>query len=184
MTYIGAFRDLTELTGKLIILKPVQPCMDVELFRATKESRKELYRFMPWENRNLEDVSSFIERATLQHDSGMQLHLAIQVKRTGEIVGIIGLINLDPFTPKGEIGYWISSSMTGRGYATDAVRTLLEFCRDEMKLHRIDACVADENIASRKVLEKCGFSEEGFKKKSELCHEVWLDMKLYGKILI
>ena len=76
-----------------------------------------------------------------------------------------------------------SFSTTGNGYATDALSTLVEFCRDKLELVRIDACVADSNVASQKVLLKCGFEREGLKRKAELCHGHWHDDVLFGKLL-
>ncbi len=59
------------------------------------------------------------------------------------------------------IGYWVDSSVTGRGVATAAVALGLDHCFGPVMLHRIEATVRPENAASRKVLAKVGFREEG-----------------------
>ncbi len=52
-----------------------------------------------------------------------------------------------------------------KGYTTEALTKLLDFGFNELKLHRIEAGCAIENIASNKVLEKVGMTKEGIKRK-------------------
>ncbi|HEU4363256.1 MAG TPA: GNAT family protein [Mycobacterium sp.] len=59
------------------------------------------------------------------------------------------------------IGYWVSSSAAGGGVATGALALGLDHCFGPVKLHRAEATVRPENTASRAVLAKVGFREEG-----------------------
>jgi RimJ/RimL family protein N-acetyltransferase len=59
------------------------------------------------------------------------------------------------------IGYWVSSEVTGAGVATGALALGLDHCFGPVGLHRVEATVRPENIASRRVLAKVGFREEG-----------------------
>lgn len=59
------------------------------------------------------------------------------------------------------IGYWVSSDITGRGVATAAVALGVDHCFGPVGLHRLEATVRPENLASRRVLEKLGFRQEG-----------------------
>ena len=59
------------------------------------------------------------------------------------------------------IGYWVHSAVTGRGVATGALALGLDHCFGPVMLHRVEATVRPENAASRKVLAKAGFREEG-----------------------
>ena len=56
-----------------------------------------------------------------------------------------------------EVGYHIAKAHTGKGYATEALGAFLPFIVDKLKIDRIDGIVLEENIASCRVLEKCGF---------------------------
>lgn len=183
LSYANILNTFKELSGEKVLLKPVAEDMAEELFQATRESNAELRRFMPWDNQTVHDVRRFIQRAFQDRERGVELQLAIVEQETGELVGMIGLFQLDPFTPKGTIGYWVRTSKTGSGFATDAVDTLLAFCRQRLQLVRVDACVASENPMSQRVLEKCGFQREGLKQKAELCHGSWHDLVLYGIVL-
>lgn len=61
----------------------------------------------------------------------------------------------------GELGYAMNSTCWGRGYATVVAGFLLDFGFSDLGLQRIEATCAPENTASRRVLEKSGFSYEG-----------------------
>ena len=56
-----------------------------------------------------------------------------------------------------EVGYHIAKAHTGHGYATEALMAFLPFIVDKLKITSIDGIVLEENIASHRVLEKCGF---------------------------
>ncbi len=59
------------------------------------------------------------------------------------------------------VGYWVSTALTGRGVATAAVALAVDHSFGPMGLHRVDATVRPENGASRAVLARVGFREEG-----------------------
>jgi len=94
------------------------------------------------------DLPAFLEHeAKIKADSS-------NIKRTivagREIVGWIGSWEVEG---EREVGFWIGRDHWGNGYATAALRALLN-----VDLHRpLHAHVADHNIGSRRVLEKCGF---------------------------
>jgi len=63
------------------------------------------------------------------------------------------------------IGYWVASEVTGGGVATGALALGVDHCFGAVMLHRVEATVRPENAASRKVLSKVGFREEGLLKR-------------------
>ena len=69
--------------------------------------------------------------------------------------------NVDHKSRCAEIDYWLGKNYWRRGLATEAMRLVLKFGFKKLKLHRIHAHTFEKNIASRKVLEKCGFKIEG-----------------------
>ena len=59
------------------------------------------------------------------------------------------------------LGYWLDQQVTGHGYMTEAVSYACNWAGDRLGLARIEASTMPENKNSRKVLERCGFCEEG-----------------------
>ena len=73
------------------------------------------------------------------------------------------------------IGYWVSSEVTGAGVATGALALGLDHCFGPVTLHRVEATVRPENAASRAVLAKVGFREEGLLKRYLDVDGAWRD---------
>lgn len=104
----------------------------------------------------------------------------IQLKETKTFLGLIGL-KLGKLNYKiAEIWYKIHKDFWRKGFTTEAVTTLLKFGFEELKLHRIEAGCAVENIASIKVLEKVGMSREGMKRKILPIRGEWKDNYFYA----
>ena len=78
------------------------------------------------------------------------------------------------------IGYWVSSSVTGGGVATGALALGLDHCFGPVRLHRVEATVRPENAASRAVLAKVGFREEGLLRRYLQVDGGWRDHLLVG----
>ncbi|BBX20458.1 N-acetyltransferase GCN5 [Mycolicibacterium duvalii] len=73
------------------------------------------------------------------------------------------------------IGYWVSSASTGGGVATAALALGVDHCFGPVMLHRVEATVRPENTASRAVLTKAGFREEGLLKRYLDVDGAWRD---------
>ena len=69
----------------------------------------------------------------------------------------IGYVQACPIEEGFEIGYHIAKEYTGNGYATEAVRAFLPFIMKKLQIDSIYGIVLEENKASHRVLEKCGF---------------------------
>lgn len=80
---------------------------------------------------------------------------------------VVGRVDLGGFTKKSmaEISYYFSSEYWGMGFATEAVKEVVCFGIEDLKLHRIQAMVMPDNKASLKVLKNAGFQEEGLLRK-------------------
>jgi ribosomal-protein-alanine N-acetyltransferase len=101
----------------------------------------------------------------------------------GEAVGGIGLkLDTDIERVSAEIGYWLGESVWGRGLATAAVRALSEHAFDAFGLTRLFALPFAHNTASRRVLEKAGFTLEAILRKSAVKEGQIVDQALYGRI--
>jgi RimJ/RimL family protein N-acetyltransferase len=71
------------------------------------------------------------------------------------------VMELDREPGFGEIGYWVAAEARGRGIATRGVRLLADWCRDELGLTRIEVLPHKDNLPSRRVAEKAGFTDTG-----------------------
>lgn len=89
---------------------------------------------------------------------------ALEEKASGQMIGEAGLIDLMPDYPATvagvpEIGWVLSPSAQGKGYATEAARAVVDWGRSHLGPVRVIAAVNVENVASIKVAQKCDFTE-------------------------
>jgi ribosomal-protein-alanine N-acetyltransferase len=104
----------------------------------------------------------------------------IDKNETKQFIGLIALKLGKPNFRTAEVWYKIHRDYWRQGYTTEALNKLLDFGFNYMKLHRIEAGCAVENIASRKVLEKVGMTREGMKRKKLPIRGEWKDNYFYA----
>jgi ribosomal-protein-alanine N-acetyltransferase len=80
------------------------------------------------------------------------------------------------------LGYWMGARFAGQGYMSDAVRTVIPFVFDELRLHRLEAASMPSNTRSVTLLEKVGFSREGFARRYLLINGQWQDHLLFAML--
>jgi len=81
------------------------------------------------------------------------------------LVGMIMIKNLDWSIPRCELAYFVGEKYTHKGYTTEALNAVVEYCFDELKLIKIYLRIIATNKASLALAEKCGFEQEGYFKK-------------------
>ena len=78
------------------------------------------------------------------------------------------------------LGYWVGERFARQGYMTDGLRLALAFAFDRLRLHRVEAACLPHNQASRRLLVKGGFREEGYAKEYLSIDGRWQDHLLFG----
>ena len=101
----------------------------------------------------IDDADQFIAGA-----NGRDGGAAFVITREGELIGCCG-VDLRDDGP--EIGYWLGLPYWGCGYATEAVRALIDHAFDDLQHGTLQAGARVSNPVSRRVLEKCGFQWTG-----------------------
>jgi len=93
-------------------------------------------------------------------------------------VGVCGLnLQTDIYRESCEIGYWVAEPFWGNGIATTALNLLTDYAFTTLEKERVYTGVFDYNLASQKVLEKCGYKKEGVFKNALI-----KDGKLYDEV--
>lgn len=124
----------------------------------------------------LSDASQWLEKVV---DNSSDLILAIEID--GEAAGGIGIFGgKDVYRYNGEIGYWLSEVHWGRGIMSDAVAVLVDFAFQETRWLRLFATIFQNNEASMRILEKCGFTKEAIHKKTVMKEGKLLDEHLFA----
>jgi [ribosomal protein S5]-alanine N-acetyltransferase len=99
---------------------------------------------------------------------------------------LAGSITLHNYHGKGshkdEIGYWIGKEHRNKGLMTDTIKAFSNLVFEYYGIIRLEATIFDYNIASQKVVEKCGFNYEGTLKKAYFKDSKYIDGKLYALV--
>lgn len=154
---------------------------DDELYKAARESIREVYSFLVWchPGYSLAESRAWLKMVKPEWDRGISYAFAIRDRVTDEYLGGCGLNRVDE-NPVMNLGYWIKTQATGRGVATEATRALVQFGFDYLRLIRIEIVMSTKNQASRRVAEKVGGNFEGMLANRLFLHGEAHDARLYS----
>ncbi|WP_251554475.1 GNAT family N-acetyltransferase [Neobacillus muris] len=155
-----------EIHSKRLLIRKPLPGDGKAVYPAMQASMKELKPWMPWAHRNQTEaeVEANMREAYIKFLSREDLRLHLFDKVTGEFIGASGLHRINWDVPKFEIGYWIDTRHSGKGYITEAVEAIHHFAFQELKARRIEIRCDPNNIKSRAIPERLGFTLEGILK--------------------
>lgn len=128
-----------------------------------------------------EDSAKFWIQLAKKGIANQHYIFAIRQKEDNLLIGGIDLA-INKKHNNAEIGYWIAEDFWNRGYATEAVKAIIDFGFTQLKLKRIYASHFDFNPASGKVLEKAGMSKEGILKCHTMKNNEYQNHVLYAII--
>jgi [ribosomal protein S5]-alanine N-acetyltransferase len=136
-------------------------------------------RWLSFDTRNRAQTSTMIggaiERA--QSDPRTEFYLAVTLPND-TLIGFARL-GLDG-VQAGKLGYAIRADQWGRGYATDAARTLTNYGFQQLDLHRISAAIGPDNGPSVALVRRLGFQYEGRIRDHVYTNGAWRDSLLYS----
>jgi ribosomal-protein-alanine N-acetyltransferase len=80
------------------------------------------------------------------------------------------------------IGYWMGAPHARQGLMSRALRALIPFSFNNVRLHRLEAACIPTNTASIRLLEKSGFQREGYARQYLCINGMWQDHLLYARV--
>ncbi|MEG0469202.1 MAG: GNAT family protein [Longicatena sp.] len=107
------------------------------------------------------EVNKLLDKYIKSYEMKDYYRWAIISKDTMECIGQIAYFLVDSKNHFAEIEYCIGSKYQKIGLATEAARAIIAFGFQQINLHKIQICHKSINMASRRVIEKCGFTYEG-----------------------
>ncbi len=151
------------------------------IYKYAKAKEISRYTFIP-RPYTIKNATTFIRQSQILFRKKKEFHLGIELKETGEIIGMIGLIRIDYKNKNAELGCWLGKKFWRKGIMGEAVSLMLRFGFKELKLVRIYARVMTPNIASAKLVESAGFTLEGHRRRVHLHRRRWVDDYLYAMV--
>lgn len=181
---IGQQLDTKRIKGDGVWLRAPR-ASDFEEWRELRDSSRTFLE--PWEPTWPSDVltrASFRRRLKryardARDDTGFSFFIFRQ--SDSALVGGINLSHVHRGVSQScSIGYWMGERFCRQGLMSDAVKATMNFIFDDLGLHRVEAACVPSNVASRDLLLKVGFQEEGFARKYLRINGNWEDHILFA----
>ncbi|MEU2615719.1 GNAT family protein [Micromonospora sp. NPDC007271] len=138
-------------------------------------------RYVPWEPWSREHAAEQVAKRV--HRLGItriDSALALLVEHKGEVVGDVVLWPTDETLSRGEVGWVFHPSMSGRGFATEAVRALIGVAFEHCDMHRVIARLDARNEASARLCQRVGMVKEAHLRQDYWMKGEWADTLIYG----
>jgi len=151
-----------DLPGGRTIARAYRPEQAVDVYAAIEESRESLARWIPdlARRQTLADVRDGLQHLWQTRSSGQRLLFSIWTRADTRCVGEVGLHDIDWTSATASVGYWLRPSARGRGIVDEGLDLVLAYSRS-LGLRCLNAHIAEENHASRRVAERNQFVQVG-----------------------
>jgi len=183
---INFSEPLPSIIGEGVMLRPPQTA-DYGEWTALRDLSREF--LMPWEPTwPADDLSRGAFRRRLRRyaeDLRADQGYAFLVIRSADevLVGGLTVANIRRGVAQaGSLGYWMGLPFVRQGYMTAAVSAVLPFAFETLRLHRLEAACIPTNDASIRLLEKTGFTREGYAREYLCINGIWQDHLLFARL--
>ena len=178
--FFGAF---PELDAGDIVLRQIEES-DAEAY-FDYMSREAMADFLTKENRpeTLEKALEEVKYWGSLFPNKRSIYWAIALKDTNKMIGTAGFNSISFPNSRAEISYDLNPDYWGNGIMLRSIKKILQFADLGLGIVRTQATVITDNEKSIKVLERCGFQQEGLLKKYEVVGGVHKDYFMYGRAL-
>lgn len=167
------------LTDRLI-LRPVRIEDSKSIYRYRSNSLVNQYQ--GWIPKTIDDVHDFIKTKVSSEIDIPNTWFQLVIIKTGnnELIGDIGIHFLGSDNFQVEVGCTLDQNYHGKGYATEALKAIMNFLFNSLNKHRIIASIDPRNTRSIELFERLGFRIEAHFKKSILINNEWVDDLIYA----
>ncbi len=161
---LSIFKNLPTLETERLILKKITKIYldDVYEYR----SDPAVSRYLLWSpEKDKENTLYYLEYLEELYSKGKFYDFGIFLKENGKMIGTVGFTTIDLNKNTASVGYVLNSKYWGQGIAMEALNEIINFGFNELLFDKLFAKFAEDNTASRRVLEKSGFKYFSHEKK-------------------
>lgn len=139
-------------------------------------SDAETNQFQSWIPKTLEEVETFIHNNSKEFNQPETWYqLLITDRNTKDIIGDVGVHFIDQENQQVEFGITLSKKHHHKGYASEALKGLIDYMFTDLQKHRITTSVDPENASSINLMNRIGFRKEAHFIQSLYLNGVWVD---------
>ncbi len=167
-----------------LALRPFRMDDAQALYEAVRESMDELGQWLSWchADYTINDSIQFLESCGEAHRKETEFGFAVFERGTDRLVGGCGINQIEKAALRANLGYWVRTSATGRGYARQAAILAARWAFQSLGLERIEIVAATGNHASQRVAVRVGATLEGIARKRLRVHGVQHDACVFSVV--
>ena len=150
------------IKGKKILLRAIE-FEDIKFLHQWANDPEIQYAVGGWHfPTNLEDQKKWFQNLNC---NSLHQRFIIEAENM-DVIGMVNLVDIDWKNKNAHHGMLLGDkNIRGKGFAQDAVMTIMRYCFEELGLERLDGSIIEYNVASYKLyVDKCGWINEGVKK--------------------
>mgnify|MGYP002515260086 CR=1 FL=1 len=162
-----------------LILRPLTPEDVPDLRRWLARDEVYTYWGRPASKGEREPETMFVDpRPWVKRKPSPDFKWGVVCRDTNTVIGDISVFDIEN-SRMGSVGYRLDPDLWGQGYTSEALATAVDFIFTHTELDRLHATADVRNVASNRVLEKCGFIREGTVRQGKMV-SVYCDYHIYG----
>lgn len=167
------------LLTKRLLLRPVKLADKEAIFEYRSDAEANQYQgFVP---ETIEEVEKFIQQTSREINLPETWFQFVMIeKETEKIIGDVGIHFLDKENKQIELGCTLHKDHQRKGFATEALKKLINYCFHELQKHRIITSIDPDNKSSIKLVERLGFRKEAHFVESLFINGQWTDDMVYA----
>lgn len=181
MISLAPLANLPSLESERLLLRRLCMRDALDIFDYSRDP--EVARHVLWSaHASLSESRSYIRYMLRRYRLGDPSSWGIVLKSENRVIGTIGFMWIQEENASAEVGYSLSRAYWNRGIMTEALRLVLEFGFQRLRLNRIEAQHEVDNPASGAVMRKAGMAYEGILRQ-RLCNKGrFVDVALYAAL--
>lgn len=111
-------------------------------------------------HKNIEETHDWVEKIISQYENPFFYHWGIEVIESKELIGLIDLYDFNLNEMTCSVGYELGYNWWNKGYGTEALKAVLRFAFNEVKVNEVSATHNTDNPASGRIMEKAGMQKD------------------------
>jgi ribosomal-protein-serine acetyltransferase len=143
-------------------------------------NRQHLRTWLPWVDRMTSEEQFARLGADAESRAAAGTDYGYVLVEQGQLAGRIGLYQIDAANQYGSIGYWLSEHLQGRGIMGMVCHRFIAHCFTHWPINRIEIRCATENLRSRAIPDRLGFTLEGIIRQGEFVNQRFVDLYCYS----
>jgi len=175
----SVFRHLPTLETERLLLRMIRKSDVNDVFEYASDP--EVSKFLTWDyHKTISDSKQFINSILRKYKEHDVAPWGIVLKENAKLIGTGGFGSWHPEHSRAEIGFSLGRNYWKRGLMSEAVREIIRFGFQTMHLNRLEARCRVDNLASEKVMLKCGMKFEGILRQQMFVKGKYDDLKMYS----